>query len=99
MINKVTINVKSKKDLSEYGNSHVIVYDKHNGYHYVQTYEEFMQPQNQKIKQLEKELERFETKCKEFMALMEEHEQEFLKRYQETNAKVIELVKSTLKGE
>lgn len=99
MINKLMINVKSDKPLSEYGDGHVIVYDKHKGYHYVQTYEQFMQPQNQKIKELEQELERFETKCKEFMALMEEHEQEFLTRYQETNAKVIELVKSTLKGE
>lgn len=99
MLNKLTINVMTDKDLSQYGDGHVIVYDARKGYHYVQTYEQFMQPQIQRIKQLEKEVEKFEAKCAEFMKIMEEHEKEFLKKYQEANAKVIELVKSTLKGE
>ena len=99
MINKLIIDVKSNKPLSEYGDGHIIVYDKHNGYYYAQTYEDFVQPFNNKIKMLEKEIETYEKKCDDFIKLMKEHEEEFLKKYQETNAKVIELVKSTLKGE
>ena len=99
MINKLVIDVKSDKSLQEYGDGHVIVYDKFKKYYYVQTYEEFMYPQNEKIKKLEKELKEFEEKCNEFMKMIQEHETEFLKKYQESNAKVIALVKSTIKGE
>lgn len=99
MINKLILDVKSDKSLSQYGDGHIIIYDKSNGYHYVQTYEEFTRPFNNKIKKLEEEIKLYEQKCNDFIKLMEEHEKEFLKKYQETNAKVIELVKSTLKGE
>ena len=99
MINKLILNVKSDKPLQEYGDSHVIVYDKHNNYYYVQTYTEFMSPQNEKIKKLEKEIDDLKKTCELFTKTIIQHEREFLLKYQKANSKLINLVKNVIKGD
>ena len=99
MINKLILNVKTDKPLQEYGDSHIIVYDKSNKYYYVQTYSDFMNPQNEKIKQLENKVLELEKACQLFTETILQHEREFLVKYQKANSKLINLVKITIKGD
>lgn len=98
MIQKVVLEVESEKMLSEYGDRHVILYDEKKGRYYVQTREKFLSEQNQEIKKLRKEIERNTKEIKDYIEEAEEKYKKFLQTYSETNAKVLELVKSVVEA-
>ena len=98
MIQKVVLEVESEKMLSEYGDRHVILYDEKKGRYYVQTREKFLSEQNQEIKKLRKEIERNKKEIEDYIEEADEKYKKFLQTYSETNAKVLELVKSVVEA-
>lgn len=111
MIQKLVIEVESRVPLESYGLNHMLVYDGTKKVYFPMTREQILAPQNERIKQLQKELEEFEGKMKEMLTNFEKSIQkevqdfeidssakysEFLKTYKETNSKMIEMVKSVV---
>ena len=100
MIQKYVIEVETQKTLSEYGDGHVLLYNKDSNRYYLTTRESLLFPQNQKIKKLEKEIEDFEDKelkaFKEFTEQSLAREKKFLEEYQKTNACLINMVKKLI---
>lgn len=110
MDQKIMINVKCSKSLESYGDGHILVYDKDTMCYFPETRESFLQPQNDKIKELEKKIVTLEARVNETMIttrekvdnLIEKHNADynaFLKNYKESNSKIIEMVKSLIEGE
>ena len=110
MIQKIMIQIKSPKPLDSYGDGHVLSYDKSSGCYFIETRDSFLQPQNMKIQTLEKRIESLEASLNDallktrgkFNELVQKHDEdynEFLKTYKESNAKIIEMVKSLVEVE
>lgn len=72
MIQELIIKIESDKPLSAYGEGHMIIYDSRKGSYYVQTRECFLLPQNEQIKQLQKEIEELKKSNSEFKKNLEE---------------------------
>lgn len=103
MIQNVMIEIESDKMLSEYGDRHIILFDKNKKRYYVQTRENFLSEQNQEnnkirkeIKDLKKEIKNIEDSVKKYIDIADKKYQDFLLSYQETNQKVLNLVKSVV---
>ena len=101
---KTIIEINSKKPLDQLGN-HVLFWDSTKKTYYALTLDEFLAPQNAKIKDLEATVKKLgesfnstkESLQKDYNAFTEninKEKQEFLAKYQETNGKLIEMVKS-----
>lgn len=101
---KTVIEINSKKPIDQLGN-HVLFYDSTKKCYYAMTLEEFLAPQNIKIKELEKDIENYKSlidqtlvqiraDVQDFKDTMQQEKQEFLAQYKETNGKIIEMVKS-----
>ena len=110
MDQKVMINIRSSKPVTSYGDGHILVFDKNSGCYFPETRETFLQPQNNKIMELEKKILSLETnlndviirtkdKYNSFVTEQEEKYNDFLKTYKENNAKIIEMVKSVIEVE
>ncbi len=122
MIQKLMIDVESTKPLNEYGDGHVLLYNKRDNNYYVTTRESLFAVQDAKIKELQEKYNDFEKKVSsdfksfktiiekkyeqelkelqkensEFKDSMVERETNFLYSYQETNAKLIDMVKKVI---
>ena len=101
---KTLIEINSSKPIDKLGN-HVLFFDATKKCYYAMTMEEFLAPQNNKIKALEKEIEehkiladqslaQMKSEIDEFKSTMLQEKQDFLATYKETNSKIIEIVKS-----
>lgn len=111
MLQRLMIEVEASQPLVNYGSNHVLIFDGTTKTYFPMTREEFLAPQNAKIKQLSDELEKFEKRLEESLLLFE-HEitkelekfetdstneyANFLKTYKETNSKMIEMIKSVV---
>ena len=110
MVQKIMVNVNCGKPLNSYGDGHILVYDKDSNCYFPATRESFLQPQNDKIKELEKKFSNLETSFNEntlktrekfgdFVKKYEEDYNSFLANYKESNAKIIAMVKSLIEEE
>lgn len=101
---KTLIEISSSKPIDKLGN-HVLFFDATKKTYYALTLEEFLAPQNNKIKELEKEVDKYKTTIDQNLAqikndvesfknTMLQEKQEFLATYKDTNGKIIEMVKS-----
>lgn len=95
---KFEINGNSFKD----GN--LLLYDKNRGYFYAVTPEMFLNRQDQKIKELEKEYKRKEESMKNEVQrleskvkILESNYDDFLNKYKANNEKLLSMVESFIK--
>lgn len=102
---KLLIEVKGNKPLKDYGDNHVIAYDKNTDSYYVTTAESFFAGQNVKINNIKQEIDdtnaRVMTMQKElasFENVIQGRINDFLKQYQETNAKLIAMVRELVEA-
>ena len=106
---KTIIEINSKKPLDQIGN-HVLFWDSTKRCYYALSLEEFLAPQNSKIKELENKVEKFgelfnntkkalQNDYNQFTEGINKDKQEFLASYKETNKKVLEMVKSLVETE
>lgn len=111
MIQKFLVEVDTPKPLNEYGDGHVLLFNAKSGRYYVTTRENLFAVQDAKIKKLEQEIQDFERKESEsFKTFKEElvkeiekfennalkREENFLSQYQETNSRLIDMVKKVI---
>ena len=105
MIQRMTIDIDSRKPLASYGDGHILVFDKEKNYYFIVTREDFLREQNNKIKLLDEQLKKllekvngslkeFEEKEKKFFEESENKYNNFLIQYKETNEKMIKLIKT-----
>lgn len=95
------IEIKSNTPLHSLGDGHIMTYDEEDKCYYAVTREQFLRSQNKRIDEiqnayavLESKFNDFTQECKEFMKEMTEKYSAFLKTYQETNAVVLDMVKT-----
>lgn len=98
MVQKLMIEVESEKLLPEYGDRHMIIYDNVKKRYYVTTRESFLREQDQKIKELEIEMEKQKEEIQKYIKECDEKYKNFLNVYTETNSKLIEMVKKVVVG-
>lgn len=111
MIQKFVVEVDTHKPLNEYGDGHVLLFNKNTNRYYVTTRESLFAVQDAKIKKLEKEIEEFEKRETNLFKNFKEElvkeiekfendalkrEENFLSQYQETNSKLIDMVKKVI---
>lgn len=111
MVQKLVIEVDARKPLELYGSNHMLVYDGTTKRYFPMTREEFLAPQNAKIKALSEELTKFEKHLEDLLNKFEnkiekeihkfeddsvKEYSEFLSTYKETNGKMIEMIKSVV---
>ena len=93
MIQKMMIEIESKRPISEYGDGHVIVYNEASKNYYVQSREEFLKQLNLKMDKMFENFTKLEEKVNDKERTMDKKFEDFLKTYQETNAKMIQMIK------
>lgn len=96
MKQKIVIEVESEKPLSSYDNGHLIVFNKDKNNYYVTSREDFLRAQNEEIEKIKKDQEDIRNSFNLFVKDMNFKYQNFLKNYQETNGKLIEMVKKII---
>lgn len=111
MAQKLVLEVESLMPLERYGNNHMLLYDGTTKKYFPVTREEILRVQDAKIEKIEKDFEKtknelneivnafFEAttkEVKEFEKACSSEYSEFLKIYKETNAKMIEMLKTVV---
>ena len=110
MIQKMTIDIECNKILSDYGDGHTLVYNKDKNNYFIMTREEFLKPQNDKIKELEKsfnllkenienEINNIKKSQEDFTNSINKKFNDFLENYKQTNQKIIDLIKPLIAKE
>lgn len=95
MNTKLAITVQSEKNLSEYKN-HILVYDERAKVYTIASRAEFLRPQNEKISLLEKEINDLKKAQEDFTNSINGEFNKFLKTYQDSNKKLIDMVKASV---
>lgn len=99
MTQKLILNVESDKPLSDYGPSHIIVYNDGDKKYHVTTREEFLREQNKKIEDLYNDFKNLKNSINQKVEENERKYNDFLSMYKKTNEKMIGLIKSATKTE
>ncbi len=94
---RITIQVASNKPVDKYSDNHILIYDSVKRQYQMREREEFLAPQNEKIKNLEDKLNQTNENFKKYESEINAKFSDFLKTYQETNKKLINMVKGELK--
>ena len=111
MIQKLVLDVESQKPIQEYGDGHVLLFNKSANRYYVTTRESLFSVQDAKIQELEQKYNDFITNqvknndafkqlidktVTDFTNNMTEKETQFLEKYHDTMASLIEMVKKVV---
>ena len=103
MIQDLIIKVNAPKPLREYESGSVLLYDAVKQQFFVTTREALFAVQDEKIRQLEKQMKKFmddqDKKLNDFMNSIEKKFENFLETYQQTNSKLIDMVEAVIKEE
>ena len=96
MIQKMMIEIESKKPISEYGDGHIIVYNSAKRNYYVQSREDFLKDVNQKLDKVIESFSKLEKQVDSKEKTLDKKYEDFLKTYQTTNAKMIEMIEKVV---
>ena len=96
MIKEITLKFEVNENSFKDGN--LLLYNKDRGYFYAISPERFLIEQNYRIENLQKEYEEKEKKMREQVSDIERKHMEFLKNYQESNDKLLNMIESFIKA-
>ena len=93
------VEAKGDVPINELGDNHIMVYDNTKRSFYITTRESFLKPQLDEISSLKAEIKELKASNEEFKKEITTKINSFLKDYKETNAKMIQMIKTFYIGE
>lgn len=90
MRQRINIDIVSKKPINEYGDGHILIYDSKQRAYLVSDRQNFLQPQNKKIEDLENSFNAFKEEVKKDVEKMKQENESFVQNCKEENKKFVD---------